>query len=437
MNSFLNLLKKELKELITPQFIFFAVVFPILIFVFIGFLAGTATKQAKELKIAVANLDHSVTSDEVVGFLNSGQQFGTGSNEFVVKVQEVDGATTEDAINEARNLNSSVLIVIPSGFEASLNSGEQSQLQLYSVFDKFEMKTFASSAQTMILIQSLNQMMAVNNIHTVLPNVDPAKIMSPLSLQNYLVIKGNVMQGTPDKLSSLVTLQTILIPVALMLVIIYCSQMMVSAIAMEKENKTLETLLTMPIKRETIIVGKMVAAALVGLIIVVSYMLGFYFLSGQQGLSMFGASGSVSAFSLKDFGLQISAMAYLVLGGLLFLSILFSLAFSLLLGIFAEDVKNAQVVIAPLMILVMIPYYLFMFLDLSSMSGIQKSLVLLDPFSYAILAPRTLIFSDYTYPLIGLAYVTLLLIVTIIILVRIFNTDKILTAKFNFSKFRK
>ena len=45
-----------------------------------------------------------------------------------------------------------------------------------------------------------------------------------------------------------------------MMIIIYSSQMVISAIAMEKQNKTLETLLTVPISRTSIITAKMLAA---------------------------------------------------------------------------------------------------------------------------------------------------------------------------------
>ena len=51
------------------------------------------------------------------------------------------------------------------------------------------------------------------------------------------------------------------IPIILMMIIIYSSQMVISAIAMEKQNKTLETLLTVPIPRTSIVTAKMLAAA--------------------------------------------------------------------------------------------------------------------------------------------------------------------------------
>ena len=44
-----------------------------------------------------------------------------------------------------------------------------------------------------------------------------------------------------------------------MIIIMYSAQMVISAIAMEKQNKTLETLLTVPIPRTSIVTAKMLS----------------------------------------------------------------------------------------------------------------------------------------------------------------------------------
>ena len=82
-------------------------------------------------------------------------------------------------------------------------------------------------------------------------------------------------EGSANMVAGLISQQSLLIPVVLMMIVIYSSQMVISAVAMEKQNKTLETLLTVPIKRTSIITAKMLAAGLVGLISAGVYMFGF------------------------------------------------------------------------------------------------------------------------------------------------------------------
>jgi len=53
--------------------------------------------------------------------------------------------------------------------------------------------------------------------------------------------------------------------------------MVAVAVATEKENKTLETLLSMPIKRSYIASSKMIAGGIVSLLMALIYIVGFNF----------------------------------------------------------------------------------------------------------------------------------------------------------------
>ena len=90
-------------------------------------------------------------------------------------------------------------------------------------------------------------------------------------------------EGSAGMVAGLISQQSLLIPVVLMMIVIYSSQMVISAVAMEKQNKTLETLLTVPIKRTSIITAKMLSAGLVGLISAAIYMFGFKSFVGGIG----------------------------------------------------------------------------------------------------------------------------------------------------------
>ena len=132
---------------------------------------------------------------------------------------------------------------------------------------------------------------------------------------------------------------------------------------MEKENKTLETLLTLPIKRIWIVLAKMLGAAIVALIMAVVIMAGlrYYIFSITPNIPDSGAI-------LQTLGLSMSPLDYILLGISLFLAILIALALCLILGMLSQDVKSAQTMNFLIILLVMIPYFLLMFQDIETIS---------------------------------------------------------------------
>ncbi len=105
--------------------------------------------------------------------------------------------------------------------------------------------------------------------------MDPASLKKPIKSKDFVIVQDKMAEGSANEVAGLISQQSMLIPIVLMMIVIYSSQMVISAMAMEKQNKTLETLLTVPIKRTSIITAKMLAAGLVGLISAGVYMFGF------------------------------------------------------------------------------------------------------------------------------------------------------------------
>jgi len=86
--------------------------------------------------------------------------------------------------------------------------------------------------------------------------MNPNVIKNPVKIKSYVMVKDKIANTTVETITGAVTSQNLFIPIILMIVIIFSSQMIVSTIASEKENKTLETLLTMPINRTSILFRK-------------------------------------------------------------------------------------------------------------------------------------------------------------------------------------
>jgi ABC-2 type transport system permease protein len=220
-----------------------------------------------------------------------------------------------------------------------------------------------------------------------------------------------------------------------MMIIIYASQMVISAIAMEKQNKTLETLLTVPISRTSIVTAKMLASGLVGLVSAVIYMFGFrFYMSGFMGdISQAAAASGISGV-IQKLGLTMDTKGFIILGISLFIAILVALALATILGVLAEDYRSAQSLIMPLIFLVMIPYFLSFFSDPKTLSLPAKIFLFAIPFSHPFLLTQNLYLENYGAILYGILYMLAVFIILIIIAARIFSTDRVLTMKLRFRK---
>jgi ABC-2 type transport system permease protein len=197
--------------------------------------------------------------------------------------------------------------------------------------------------------------------------------------------------------------------------------------ALEKENKTLETLLTLPVKRTSIVTGKIIASASIGLLMALIYMIGFsnYMQSFQMS----------SGLNLADFGLSLSTFDYILIGISLFITLIAGLALSMLLGTFAKNYKSAQTLTFPVTALALFPMFLTMFKDFDTLPIFLKGIVFAIPFSHPMMAPRLLIFNDYSTVIYGIIYVSIFAILLIIYISWIFKTDKLLTGSTR--KFKK
>jgi ABC-2 type transport system permease protein len=202
----------------------------------------------------------------------------------------------------------------------------------------------------------------------------------------------------------------------------------ITSMALEKENKTLETLLTLPVKRTSIVTGKIVAAAVIGLLLAIIYMIGMqFYLSGFQ----FSAG-----LNLASYGLVITSMDFIWIGVSLFITLIAGLSLCMLMGTFAKNYKSAQTLTFPITMLAMIPMFITMFADFDTLPLALKIFTFAIPFSHPMMAPRALLFHDYTLVIGGIVYVAIFAMVTISIVVWVFKTDRLLvgTTKFKWMK---
>jgi ABC-2 type transport system permease protein len=425
MKRFANLLKKEIKELVTKQLII-SLAFTILLFNFIGQVSKKEVQKAIGVQtISALDEDRSPGSQALLKDLESAR----------FKILDQSGKTKEQAIETAKSGESKLLLVIPKGYGDSIIKSKTREIETYSFMRSFSLIGARGQVVVQAVISALNESQSNTLLREKLPDLDPQALKRPIKSRDFVVVRDRMAEGSANMVAGLISQQSLLIPVVLMMIVMYSSQMVISAVAMEKQNKTLETLLTVPIKRTSIITAKMLAAGLVGLISAAVYMFGFRGFVGGIGeeAARAGAQAGGAAI-MKQLGLTFNTSGYIILGLSLFLAILVALALAMILGVLAEDFRSAQTMIMPLMFMVMIPYFISLFADINTVALPVKLFVLAIPFSHPFLVSQNLYLGNYGMIAAGLAYMFVVFVVLVIFAARIFSTDKILTMKLRLGK---
>ena len=222
-------------------------------------------------------------------------------------------------------------------------------------------------------------------------------------------------------------------PLVLFLLVVLTSQTIITAIASEKTDKTLEMLLSTPVPRSKIIGAKMLAAVIVALIYVVVYGIGFG-ASLAVTVTGGGQGGTVNVGetltdivkaqqAVQTLGLQMSVPGWVGVGVQLVLTLSIALMASIILGALVEDAKNAQSASLPILLCTMFPYILSMTSDIRSMEGGVRWLMMAIPFTHTFIATGCLRFHDYALFWGGMAYQAAFLGVLIWLALRLYSSD--------------
>ena len=99
-----------------------------------------------------------------------------------------------------------------------------------------------------------------------LDSQDIETIENPVSLNEITVANDKWANISTETLTGLISSQSMFIPIVVFILVMFTSQMIISAISTEKIDKTLETLLSAPVSRLSVLCSKMLAAGIVAII---------------------------------------------------------------------------------------------------------------------------------------------------------------------------
>ncbi len=417
----MTILIKEMKDLLRdPKIVLGMVLVPLLMFPAMGLLFKTGIESAeKETEIALINLDTGQFSDMFITTLE---------NTPGVKLSDLTAQTVDDAINEAEAEEIRVVIVIPDGFSTQIQRTEGANIEVYALVKGLGMSEIISAAKVDGIINIINRELSKTIIKEEIPDVDPVHVLSPIEAKGYTVVMGKTVEVPPALIANLINSQSFIVPVVLMMMIMFVAQMAATSMATEKENKTLETLLTLPVSRMSILAGKMGGTAVVSVIAAVAYIIGFsYYMSSFQ----FGAEVSVS---LEDVGLVFTPFGFGLLALSIFMAVLAALSLSMILAVFTQDVRSAQSLVSFTIMPLVFPALILVFADLNSLPTAFKFVLLALPFSHPTIAARAVILQDYGIVLGGIFYLAVFTLFVLYIAARMFSTERVITAKITFGQ---
>jgi ABC-2 type transport system permease protein len=420
LKGFTTILVKELKELMRdPKILVGMIVLPLIMFpvlgLVLGYAAETAQSEALKATLLVVDNDNSNWSNTFVNYLNNS-----------MNVAVINNTSSQQVVDQnlLTQYNSTMFVVIPQGFGENLtrhaegNYTTTGTVNMYGIFDGGGgIFSGLGGSSVTYLVEGFNRAVA--------PDLVVASQSS--------IIKGQIQEGVDASvLSGLMLTQSIALPVTIMIMLTYAMQIAATSVAMEKEEKTLETLLTVPVDRFAILMGKVSSTIIVAGVAAVTVLIGYNYMLGSMTLGLAGNFGA--GVDLVALGLVPSTWGYTLLGVSLFFTLLSALALAVVMSAFSENVRGAQALVGYIYPLIFLPAMALIYLDINSLPLALRAVFYAIPYSHPIIASKAVVTGDYLTVIFGIVYVAAFTIVIMYIASRLFATEKILAAKLMLGK---
>ncbi|MGD0177311.1 MAG: ABC transporter permease [Candidatus Bathyarchaeia archaeon] len=308
----LDIARRDLLDLWrSKMLLFFFILFPILLMSMFGYIyppvpksnanTGIIGTAFPNLPVSLVQMDDGKTANLIAAqFIQISQQQGL----FTVS----QSASYQSARSQLVEGNLKGIIIIPQGFSDALTAGQPATVQV--TVDETN-PTTASVVQSEIsaVFNIIGSSMSAQNINNMNGGrVNPAFIMQPISVTNIPLITG---------VSS--SFQFLAPGFMALTVITGSLQGVATAISREKEQGTMDGLLVAPISHQSIILGKVAAQTVRGLI---------------QGLLILGLS--MVLFGVRIYGSPFIMLIVMVLGTASFVGV------GIIMTAVAPDQETAQ-----------------------------------------------------------------------------------------------
>lgn len=419
--KFLNLLKKELREMVTPTTIL------IMVMIYVGMMMlgnvmNTEIEKTVEegSKIVICDQDNTNFTQAVIELMKKPSD-DTENDVKLVTLQ------SEDYAKELDRLDEKSIVIIPKGFTEQVEGGKTAEYifvsRLTSLSTMSNISTGSDMAGAIIKTAVVSALYADKVTKGQLTTDEIIQLEAPVDIQEKTVVSDKTADISSSVVVSLKSMENMFLPIIVFLLIMYSSQMLLNAVSTEKIDKTLETLLSAPVSRMAVLSSKMLAAGIVAAMYAIVMMLG---MNNMMGSLPMGDSDMYKE-SIEALGLTISGAQYILVGLQMFVSILIALSISLVLGVLAKDAKSGQSLLLPIQLMSMVPYIFSLTMDIKTLSPVVRYIVYAIPFTHTFMSIENIMFKNYTLYWGGLIYQLVLLAICMTFAIRVFTSDKIFT----------
>jgi ABC-2 type transport system permease protein len=271
------------------------VVMPIFMMLMVGFIFPSQN-VLKNVSLGVVNLDEGSMGGQIVLAL---QQMNRGQNEriFAITYLRSKGA----AVDQIKYQTISGALIIPSDFSAEISAGEQASVIL--ITDQSNPQISAGITGTISgLMSAMANQLASQNVAALLPNVpNPQQLIVPFTVQTE-----GIVAGKPNYFEFMAP------GIMAMTIMMAAMTGLAGSISRERELGTLDGIISAPISRLSIILGKSFAQVVRGLLqalltLILAVVLFGVVVHGSYGL--LALLLLLTVFSFIGIGIMISALA--------------------------------------------------------------------------------------------------------------------------------
>jgi len=428
-----SLIKRELLLIIRNRRLIMSLIIAPAMIVFImaimGFSMSAAVSKAAKAPVllAVYDLDGGSWAKRLVSYLRS-----KGAS--IVSIQ---ASSLDEAVKLGFTRGCDALIVIPRGFTANISMGTPSLIRIY-FYARGTSMTYTYKYTTIdSLIRGFESIIA-RSIASRL-GVKPSFVERPYNVTTYTVLSGlRIYEVSPSLLQSIGFMAAYGPLIAIGII----ASIAAIAFAEEKEEKTLELLLSQPVSRTSIVVAKLFGVIIVGVIatvsLLVAYMVSFNMMASMMSKTTPPPSSSsrVPLSGMVSLAMTIlSPSSVGVIVGATAVSMILAAGLAMLLASLAEDIRTAQSLVGFLWPILFVVMFVIPFAGVPSPPAAY--LIGFVPFAPPALIVQTILTGGVSLAVLSIIEQCVDVIIVLYVLARIISSEYVVTGYMQlFRKYR-
>jgi ABC-2 type transport system permease protein len=417
----LELIRKEIIELFRePSILLGVVLAPLISLPLLGVAISAAgqdtARQTEQAQILLVDLDRGPYSESFKKALT------TVGLEPIYEVGD-----HEDVFLLMKKHNLKIALMLGRDFSQNLSQRATANVNLYvslqslSTVELQRLSTIQSRLRS--AIETLGESLASEH------GLQIAYYKAPVSVKETRLLFRDTLVSS-EELRGLMQRLNIYFAVSILLFILLSTSGTVAAtsVGLEKEAKTLEILLTMPISRITILLSKLLGSIIIAVLGAISMVI---------GLSTFLPSRMPTTTGVSMLSITVGPLSLAFLAVILINSMLVGFSIGILSGVLAGDVRGGQQLASLIQLPLLLLSFLVLFLsDLDTLPQHVSTALLLNPFTHMLLAVRAAILEEHYRLSLHIGFLALFVLLTLMLAAWLFHGERILTMKIRLGRQR-